>query len=130
MTTARKTCEKALRALGELNPREPIGNEEARDMLDILNDLMASWAAGGLSYVHTPLKMSEHVPLDPRHHKGLVALLAIAASDEFAPEGVTPDLRRAAKKGWDGLCGEFFIVPNTKHGTPRLTQGGGRGRRI
>lgn len=45
-----------------------------------------------------------------KHHQGIIALLAMECLDDFG-KNATPSLILAAKRGWQGLQGDFFRPP-------------------
>lgn len=45
-----------------------------------------------------------------KHHQGIIALLAMEISDDFS-KTPSPSLVMAAKRGWQGLQGDYFRPP-------------------
>ncbi len=119
MATARKLVSRALRRIGYLDPGEPLDADDGKVGLDALNAMMHGWATKGLTFTHTTLpNINAEVPLHERHEQGLVAMLAVELTDEFAPEALTPILVRAAANGWSGICGQYFCVPPSRNDLP------------
>lgn len=118
-TTARDIVYGALGRLGVRNKRQSVPADMARDVLRSLNDLMHTFQTKGLSYAHTDLGLNDGFPLGDHHRKGMTAILAELISDDYAPEAVTPKLRRDVKDGWGALRGEFYVIPPSRFDLPR-----------
>lgn len=118
MATARDIVTRALRRIGYLDAGNAAKSDDAASALATLNGMMHAWAGRGLTYTHTTLTINATFPLLDKHHEGVIAMLAVRLTDDFAPEALTPTLMTAAKDGWSTLCGQYFVVPKSSFDLP------------
>jgi hypothetical protein len=122
MVTARDIVEGALRRIGVVASNQPIPPEMGEKTLRALNAMMASWQTKGLSYVHGRMVMADAFPMPEAMEEGVTAMLAVRMTDDYAPEALTPALRRDQREAWSSLCGYFFEVPKAGFDLPRRSR--------
>jgi hypothetical protein len=116
----KEVVERALRRIGYQSAGDDLPPDDARDGAAILSSMMAGWPRRGLSgYTHAALTMDSDFPLTEEHHEGVIAMLALRLTDDFAPEADTPTLRKDAALGWSILCSAFMTVPVSSFDLPR-----------
>ncbi|MBU6232388.1 hypothetical protein KGP36_07175 [Patescibacteria group bacterium] len=115
MTTALDVIRAAMRKIGLLaSGQEPSANE-AKDALECLNDMLASWEAKGVYGGFPPLSLTDPMPLEDKHIAAVKAMLAVSLADEFgAGAALSPNVKVEALTGWQGIRADFLVV-NTIH---------------
>jgi hypothetical protein len=80
---------------------------EANDALDVLNDMIQQWSAQNIYTGMPVLALTDEVPIDAKHMKGLKALLAVDVAPLFGASAST-DVKNTAFTGWQLLRADFF----------------------
>jgi len=120
MATTRSIIARALRRINYLDRGQDVRAEDAANVLEHINAMMHAWVTKGLTYTHATIASPNTTfPLADRYHDGFVAMLALRCTDDYAPEAITPLLRRDAASGWAALCGNYFEVPESGNDLPQ-----------
>lgn len=99
----------SLTKLGVVDATAEATAEDVDDGLTAFNDMVTSWPMQGLHHGVGDMELSQPLPFDDAHRKGLKALLAV----ELAPlwEIPVPDwLAREAREAWMALQSDFSVV--------------------
>lgn len=99
MATATEIATKALKRIRVTGAGETPSAADVADATDALDEMIAGWAAEGLT--------GDTLPLQDRHQEGVVALLAVRLAEDYGKQ-VGPILARAAEDGWTRLQAEFI----------------------
>lgn len=110
MTHVLDTIKGALRSLQVIESGEEPSNSEVEDAVMNLNLMMHGWRNRGVNVDHVDLSSTDELKLDPRHHEGVMYLLAIRLAPEYE-KAVSAEVAVLAEAGWRGIQ-SHFTVPN------------------
>lgn len=92
MTKVSDIISRAYRKIGVEGSGQSITNEESRNALDALNDMMHAWKLAAVDIEHSDLAATDDFPLLPEFREGTVYMLASRLSHDFSfPVGFDPD---------------------------------------
>lgn len=107
-TTARTIVEGALKHLDRFNAGETSANVDADFCLEILNDMMWSWAGRGVDVSHYEMALETPFPLDDKHIRGVKGLLALEICNAYGMEPPTV-VQTIARQGWQVLYADYAL---------------------
>lgn len=118
MATMRDVVIGGLKQTGVVPLGQAPENAEVADGLDVLNDMMHSWAANGVDITHTTKTLLETFPLADKHLAGVKAMLAIKIC---GTNGAQPSAATVldAKYGWIALQAVYIVAPEN----PQIDRG-------
>lgn len=109
MSTMLDICTGAARRLQVIQSNESLSSEDARDILDVLNKMMAAWKARGVDVQHdTALTQQATFPLPYEHEAGVEGLLAVEISGPFEMP-IPVAVARTAADGWAALNAAYRL---------------------
>lgn len=105
--TVRDTITQALTMLGvSLSGNAPTG-PEAADGVKAYNGMLHGWKGQGVDVGHIDQTINDDLVLDPMHHEGITALLAIRLSGDYSAQ-VPASVAIIASNGWSALQAAYI----------------------
>ena len=115
----------AFRVAGILNEKSTLSGSKGQTGLTLLNDMMSDWEEDGIELGYFPQTLvSDTIPIDDEHLRGVKYNLARAVSSRFPIEMPPETLRiaeltfaRLAKATTEDFTTDFSHMPTGQHGT-------------
>ena len=109
MATVRNIVTRSLRRINVTDAGEEAAAHDADAGLEAYNELFFGWVSEGVDTSPSELGLNDTFPLDKRHERGIVALLAVRLADDY-DQGVSPILARDADTGWRALQADYVYI--------------------
>lgn len=93
---------------------EEMDQTDAAEALEVLNDMMHSWASEGMDYTHTSLALGDTFPLASSLHQGVKAMLAVRLADDYMGGQLTPGIARDASNGMKQLLNTYITLVDSE----------------
>lgn len=107
MSTMQDVVRGAAKRLGLIRGAEDMDADEAADLLEALNDMLAGWEAKGVNALwSSALDLTATFPLDDKHLEGVKAMLAVRYAETFG-KPIGGALNRDARDGWNALYADY-----------------------
>ena len=113
MTTALDVVKGALRAIQVLDSGEEPEANEGQDALTSLNLMIHGWRNKSVNVQHVDLVLSDVIKLEPRHHEGLIYLLAIRLAPDYN-QTVSAEVVVLAESAWRGIQSHYIVPVDLK----------------
>lgn len=119
-TTARTVCRTALRnILSESAEAVEPTAAELKDVLEALNDMLASLSVNGINISHQTLALDDNLNLDEAHMQGIKAMLSVKIAPQFGA-AVDPLIAFDAQMGKTALQSDTNLAVSTPLDTALL----------
>lgn len=113
--TAQQVIIRALQRLNVIAAEESVSTTDMVDSLQLMNDMMMSFPARGIQYVHTDLAQSDTVNVPDFQVRNVILMLADELADNFGVV-ISPDLRNDIMRAEQQLQAYYYVVPPAKIG--------------
>lgn len=107
--TAQQIIERAARRINVLAAQEAMTADEMTDALQILNDLLFSFPAKGIQYVHVVLAQTDTVNVPDGQVRNIILMLCDDLADDFGTP-ITPDLREDIRQARLELQAAYLVI--------------------
>ncbi len=107
--TAQQVIERAARRINVLAAEEALSSNEMNDALQILNDLMFSFTAKGIQYVHVQLAQTDTVNVPDEQVRNVILMLCDDLADDFGMP-ISVDLREDIRQARQELQNCYMVI--------------------